>query len=428
MILENLSPKKDAKNGDRVYPRYGGQSLANVPHTVMNVLGLKAKGIPISRQYYAGKINLRGIKKVVVILLDGFGYKMWLDANSEPGFFRRLSEKGLLMPITTVFPSTTAAGITTISTGLEPGQHGLPEWVVYMKEIKLIINTLPFTMFVSEKRVDLGELNYNSKVLYKGNTIYARLKDAGVKAFAIIEKDLIGSAYTKLTKKGSTQFPFIKPTDGIIKLRELINSEKGPAYIHFYSDNIDKVTHVYGPFTEQSRSEIAAISHAFEQNLLRKVDPKAASETLILVTADHGHISVDPNKTVYLNDDRRLLKYLATDNGNKILPTGSARNVFLHIDKEYLTDAFEYLTEKFGGSAWVIYSKDAIKMGLFGTSKPRRRLVDRIGDIILIPNSNGLIWYEHVKGKKHELKGVHGGLSEDEMLIPLGMARLSDLL
>ncbi|EQD47968.1 type I phosphodiesterase/nucleotide pyrophosphatase, partial [mine drainage metagenome] len=203
-----------------------------------------------------------GIKKVVVILLDGFGYRMWMDSNSEPGFFNRLSSKGLLIPITTIFPSTTAAGITTISTGLEPVQHGLPEWVVYMKEIKLIINTLPFTMFIAKKRVHLGDLNYDSKILYKGNTIYAQLRSAHIRSFAVIERDLVGSAYTNLTKKGSEQIPFVKPTDGIIKLRELINSEKGPAYIHFYSDNIDKVTHVYGPFSEQSRSEIAAISHA----------------------------------------------------------------------------------------------------------------------------------------------------------------------
>ncbi|MCL5412896.1 MAG: alkaline phosphatase family protein [Candidatus Marsarchaeota archaeon] len=428
IILNKLAPKPNPEDGNRVYPEYGGQSLVNIPHMVMNILGVRTSGIPINKELYDNKISLKGIKKVVVILLDGFGYRMWLDSNSEPGFFNKLSSKGLLIPITTTFPSTTAVGITTISTGLEPARHGLPEWVVYMKEIRLIINTLPFTMFIAEKTVDLGELKYNSKILYNGNTVYMQMRQAHVNSFAIIEKGLIGSAYTNLTRKGSTAVPFIKPDDGIIKLRELIDSKSGPTYLHFYSDNIDKVTHEYGPFSIQSRAEIAAMSHAFDRNLLGEVSRAAAKETLIIVTADHGHIKVDPDKTVYLNDDRKLMKYLATDHGKKILPTGSPRNVFLHISPRYLTEAFEYLTSRFKGMAKVMYSRDAIRLGLFGNSDPVRRLRDRIGDIIILPDSDRLIWYEHMKGKKPTFRGVHGGLSADEMLIPLGMARLSDLI
>ena len=428
IILKNLAPKPNKSDNNRIYPMYDGQSLVNVPHTIMNILGVKTIGIPINKKLYGGKIDLKGIRKVVVVFLDGFGYNMWLDSNSEPGFFNKISSRGLLIPITTAFPSTTAVGITTVSTGYEPAQHGLPEWVVYMKEIKLIINTLPFTMFVSKKKVDLEELKYNSKILYSGDTVYLQMKRAHVSSFTIIEKDLIGSAYTSLTKKGSTTMSFVKPTDGAIRLRELINSKHGPVYLHFYSDNIDKVTHEYGPFTTQSRAEIAAMSHILERNLLNGVDKTSAEETLILVTADHGHIKVDPNKVIYLNNDKKLMKYLALDHGKKILPTGSPRDVFLHISPRYRSLAFNYLKTKLRGEATVIYSKDAIKLGLFGRSKPTKRLLDRIGDIILLPNSNGLIWYEHVKGRRHKQKGVHGGLSADEMLIPLGMARLSDLL
>ena len=137
---------------------------------------------------------------------------------------------------------------------------------------------------------------------------------------------------------------------------------------------------------------------------------------------------VDPNKVIYLNNDKKLMRYLAIDRGNKILPTGSPRDLFLHISPRYRSLAFNYLKTKFRGKAKVIYSKDAITLGLFGRSKPVKKLLDRIGDIIILPNSNGLIWYEHMKGRKHRQKGVHGGLSADEMLIPLGMARLSDLI
>ena len=85
IILKNLAPKPNKSDNNRIYPMYDGQSLVNVPHTIMNILGVKTIGIPINKKLYGGKIDLKGIRKVVVVFLDGFGYNMWLDSNSEPG-------------------------------------------------------------------------------------------------------------------------------------------------------------------------------------------------------------------------------------------------------------------------------------------------------------------------------------------------------
>lgn len=428
MILKNLEPDIDDNEFKFLYPKYDGQSLPNVISTAMQVLGVDNGKTPIKKEFYNEHIGLDGINKVVVVALDGFGYRLWTDYSNDKGFFGRIAKDGLLIPITSVFPSTTAAAITTINTGLTPLEHGLPEWILYMREIGMIINTLPFSAYMSEKYTSLMDLGVDSKILYDGSTIYEKLSEEGVASYTITTKGISESAYTRLIKRGSIGNSFIHPSDAVIKLRHILESEKGPAYMNIYMDNIDSATHNYGPFTEESRGEIDSISNIFKTQLLDKIGSKAAKETLVIVTADHGHTSADPSRTAFMNDDRKLAGFLASDKGSKILPTGSPRGVFLHINKEDIDEAQQHLSEKFKGVAKVVKSKDAIAHGFFGTGKPHKKFLDRAGDLLILPKDHEAIWYEHIKGRKPHYLGVHGGLSKNEMLVPLGMARLSDII
>ena len=428
VILKNLEPGFDDKKFQFLHPKYDGQSLPNAISTAAQILGVDTGKVPIKKELYKDHLGFEGISKVVTIALDGLGYKMWVEAGRDKGFFGRIAKNGVLMPITTVFPSTTAAAITTMNTGLTPLEHGLPEWVLYMHEIGMIINTLPFSAYMSERYKSLLDLDVDSKILYDGVTLYEKMNDAGIHGHTITGRHLAESAYTRLIKRGSTSHPFVYPDDGVIKLRHILESDNGPAYVNFYTENIDSSTHTYGPFTEESRGEISSISSIFKMQLLDRINLKTAKETLVMVTADHGHTSIDPTKMAFMNDDMKLAGFMASDKGGKILPTGSPRGVFLHINQSDIDDAQLHLSEKLGGMAKVIKSKDAIKDGLFGNGKPHKRFSDRAGDLIILPRDHEAIWYEHIKGKKPHYLGVHGGMSKNEMLIPLGMARLSDLI
>ncbi|MDE1859559.1 MAG: alkaline phosphatase family protein, partial [Candidatus Micrarchaeota archaeon] len=423
MILENFEPKLDNKEYGEVYPRYNGQSLANVPHTLMKLLGAKTNGIPINEKYYA-KLDASGIKKVAFILLDGFGYKMWMDSWKNPGFFNTMSKKGIVLPITSVFPSTTASAVTTANTGLTPIQHGLPEWQIYFHEIKMIINTLPFTPYYPQLTQSLTDKGIKSSILYNGKTIYEQLARQGVSCTSITNRVIANGLYTKIIKKGSKQASFVKPTDGVLKLKHIIESERKRAYVQLYIDNIDASTHAYGPFSEESRAEINSISNIFEKQLLEKIGKRAAEETLVVVTSDHGHSRINPSSMVYLNNDRKLTELLAIDGGKKILPTGSPRDVFLHIKKGQIETAVSYLQDRFSKVDDVMTTTQAIEMGLYGMGKPNKKFMDRVGDVLILPKEGESIWYEHIKGKKYKLIGVHGGLTKNEMLTPLAMARL----
>ena len=425
MILKKLEPA--ANDDGEIFPLYAGQSLANVPHTIAKLLGVKPYGIPISDELFGGRIDTKGIKNIVLLLFDGLGYNMWLDAK-QSGLIKNISNRGIVLPITSIFPSTTAAAITTINTGLSPAEHGLPEWILYMKELGMLIETLPFAAITKKGKRSLSKSDTNPNILYKGKTIYQAFARHGIESFTLSNRSIINSIYTKLMKSGSTSIPFVGVSDSAIRLRQLL--EKGGThrkYVHLYLENIDAVSHSYGPFSEESRAEIKSVSDAFYYNLVEKANKKMADETLVIITADHGHTKVDTKMVHFIDDDKKLKGFLANGQKGKILPTGSPRNVFLHIKEGQLDSAYEYLSGKFADTARVMLSSEAVDMGLFGNSKPSRRLLDRIGNMIIFPNDGKALFYPYSNDRKLEYVGLHGGLSRNEMLIPLGMARLSSL-
>ncbi|HKN39236.1 MAG TPA: alkaline phosphatase family protein, partial [Acidimicrobiia bacterium] len=95
---------------DLVRPDYAGASVSGV---VPALLG------PEPAPWLPGCVS--GARAVVLLVLDGFGWRA-IDAARS-----RLPELGRLEggPITTVVPSTTAAALTSISSGLAPASHGM---------------------------------------------------------------------------------------------------------------------------------------------------------------------------------------------------------------------------------------------------------------------------------------------------------------
>ncbi|MGB9915577.1 MAG: alkaline phosphatase family protein [Candidatus Bathyarchaeales archaeon] len=100
-------------------------------------------------------------------------------------------------------------------------------------------------------------------------------------------------------------------------------------------DTLDTIAHAYGPYSYEYEAELSTIVYVLNRELVEKIDPETASETLILVTADHGTVNVDPHETFYLNYIPSVLGNLKYgENGKRILPVGSPRDVFLHVREE----------------------------------------------------------------------------------------------
>ena len=96
--------------------------------------------------------------------------------------------------------------------------------------------------------------------------------------------------------------------------------------------------------------------------------------------------------------------------------------------KEFLYPSLKnLLAEKIGSKAMVVETKDAIKDGLFGLGDVGKEFFERVGNLLILPYRNETVWFEHYKNRRVTLHGHHGGLNEEEMLVPLAITQLDKL-
>jgi len=409
---------------DFFYPCYTDKCISNIPGTVLDLFGVKTKRkLPIEIDTQTGEAN-----KVVVFVLDGFGYNQFLRSYSDNKFLVNLAEKGEVFPVTSVFLSQTTNALTTLNTGLTPQEHGLFEYYLYLKEVDRIVSTLSFDPLGSKRRHELIDMGFKSNLLFNGNTIQNTLREAGVKTFVHIYTAYAYSPYSTVLFDGSTIVPNLKTSDLVVNLRKTLEKENGPAYYFVHLSNLDTISHEYGPQSIEYCAELSTISYILQKELVEKIDQKTAKETLLLMTSDHGGVNIVPQDTTYLNCFPQVVENLQFGKGGeRILPTGSPRDVFLHVKEEKLKETQDLLTQKIGDKAKVVQTKEEIKTGLFGLGDVRSEFVDRAGNLLIMPYKNETVWFEHFKGRRFNLLGHHGGLTKDEMLVPLAITTLNNL-
>jgi len=427
MIFEEAgaSIRRQSGDVDFLYPCYEENCISNIPGTILDLFDVKNKRPQLPNKVVSGNGE---VDKVVLFVLDGFGYNQFLRCYRDHKFLRVLAEKGEVFPLTSVFPSQTTNALTTLNTGLTPQEHGLFEYYIYLREVDSIVNTLRFEPIGSKKRNGLVEKGYNPNILFKGNTIQNMLKEAGVKSFTHIYATYAYSHYSKLLFANSTVIPSLKSSDLIVTLKKKLEQEKEPAYFFVHLSNLDTISHEYGSNSYEYSAELSAISYLLNKELVQKIDAETAKQTLLLMTSDHGVVNIVPEDTTYLNGFTDVLCNLEQGKtGKTILPTGSARDVFLHVKEEKLSETQKLLTEKIGSKAKIVEIRDVVNKGLFGQGKITREFVNRAGNLLILPYRNETVWFEHFTDIRYNPIGQHGGLNEEEMLIPLAVTKLSDL-
>ncbi len=409
-MIHNEIKRRYKQEKDLIFPDYEKYCLSNVSPTIEKILGLKTKRPTI-------QVTAKS-EKVVLLLLDGFGFSQW---SFQHDLVEAFTKVGDIFPITTVFPSTTAAGVTAVHTGLTPQEHALFEWYMYFNEYDMIIATLPFVSEFDKKR--FTKINPNPKILFKQETIYERLKREGIKSYIFVSEKIVKGAYSKLVHKGAIPVPYHNISDLFMHLKQkLILPEK--AYYFLYYPEIDSLSHQYGPLSESIDYEKNLVFTALKQ-FVEGLPANIAKNVTLIISADHGQIRTD-KRTVLLNKYHWFDKILKkSKQGRLIQPYGSMRDVFIQVKPEKLEETKERLGKL---DAEILDVKEAIKNGLFGLNKASKEFTERAGDIIILPRKNGMIWYKHSKAEDINFLGMHGGLTQDEMLIPLAVINLNELL
>lgn len=372
------------------------------------------------------KMHLDGIKNVVFFLIDGFGAKQWEIYKAHYGVLQKFEQEGYLNKLDSVFPSSTPVALNTLHTGgLLPAEHGLIDWWLYVEEIDKIIATLPFAAMGCEERDSLLKIGANSSILLDSPTAYEQFEERGIKTRTFILKDYIQSVYTKAACKGSELIPHQDISGLFATLSEqLKKSQERPSYNFVYWGGIDAAGHNYGPDSREYKQTVNEYFTAFEDFLAKAQEIK---DTLFVISADHGQVKVDPNKTIYLDSIVGLFElFRVSSQGNPTLPWGGPREVFLAIKDGRQSEALDLLQEAAGEHLELLGSKTAFEAGLFGQASANHpNLKSRIGDVIVLPKGRQTVWYHHPGAEPFGPKGHHGGLSDAELKVPFGLLRLN---
>ncbi|MDR1991990.1 MAG: alkaline phosphatase family protein [Nitrososphaerota archaeon] len=413
---------QSAKENSFVYPQYHQNCISNIPKLILHLLGVQGSNSnPLKSHVTIGD----KYSKIVLLVIDGFGFSQFQKHLPQNRFLSALVAKGTISSITSVYPSQTTNALMTLNTGLTPQEHGVFEYFIYLKEVG-VIDALRFERVGVEQK-NLSAQGFSPSLMFRGKSIHRMLKDNAVQTFTHMQASYASSVCSKLIFDGSILVPAQRTTDLIVNLRKnLERSNEGYFFVHLNS--LDAISHEYGPKSEQFTAELSVITYLLQKELVEKIDTKTAKKTLMLITADHGAIDINPKSTMYLSRTQKPLTYRKRGKNRKcIMPTGSPRGIFLHIKEEKLEKTKENLTYQIGSIAQVLKTDDAVKAGLFGIGEAPCEFFERAGNLLVLPYDKETIWFSNPEGRKITFLGQHGGLNSEEILVPFAAVDLDAL-
>jgi predicted AlkP superfamily pyrophosphatase or phosphodiesterase len=236
-------------------------------------------------------------------------------------------------------------------------------------------------------------------------SIHARLRERGIASYVIEPEMFRSEAMTRMHAAEASYVGYVLPSSMGVRLRGLLEAPR-PSYVYAYWSGIDTVSHLYGPHSEEAAMEAAL----FDLDLRRALGDRDPGDTLVFLTADHGHATTDPDKMLDFVGDEELRALLRNP------PAGEPRLVFLHTDRPKEVRA--YVDRKWPGLVTLLDRDELIDAGLFGRGDPMvaRR---RIGEVVALLDRDLSASIVKVEGQTIRHRGSHGGMTADEMRIPV---------
>lgn len=377
-------------------PNYKDGSIVNLMASLEKAMG----GDPMYNPLKLLNPDELSSKNIVLLMLDGLGYE-WLRKHGKKSTFT----KHLKGKITSILPSTTAACVTTFSTGVAPQQHAITGWFMYLRELGIVSAILPFV--TREGRIPLKA---NARSFFDQSVLAERIEG---NKYNLLPEDLVEARVTAVLARKAKLLPY-KGLQGYFKeIGRVVELRKKRKLIYAYWPEFDSLCHHYGTKSKEVLSHFKELDKGFS-SLLSALE---GTDTTVIVTADHGLLDTPKSKVILLENHPKLAETL-------VLPLcGESRWVYCYVYPKKAKQFEQYVKKHFRERCWLYKSKNLVKRGYFGLFEPNKKLFDRIGDYILVMKENYAI-KDFVPGEPRRIhKARHGGVSKEEMYVPLIVAQ-----
>lgn len=371
-----MSKVTDDVQLEPIVPDYGG---ANVRGIVPAILG------PVSwRQSLPDWMPemLSHADQIVLLVLDGLGWdQLQSHAHIAP------SIAGLDgRPITSVAPTTTATALTSIATGLTPGEHGVIGYRVVLGGE--VVNMLRWTHDGADRRRSQPPRDVQRYPAFLGETIPV-----------VSPAELCFSAFSEAHLRGARPVGVRATSSLPLEIRRELAD--GQRFVYAYYGGVDRIAHERG-FGEFYDAELRDADRLVA-DVLAVLPPGAA----LLITADHGQVSVGDNIVMPTPD---LLSCVS-------MQSGEGRFRWFHARRGARDDLLAIAQQDFADTGWVRTKEQLIDEHWFGpTVSPP--IAARLGDVAVVAREP-VSYHDPADSGPFELVCRHGSMTAAEVYVPL---------
>ncbi|TDK24135.1 alkaline phosphatase family protein [Arthrobacter crusticola] len=368
-------------------PAYGAGTVGEVLTSAAACLGLggfgNALGLPPSR-------------RVCVVMVDGLGLSQLKKRGGHAPFLRSHLEGARTLG--SAFPSTTAASLASLGTGLPPGLHGMVGYDVLDPAQDKVVNMLGNW----DDGVD--------PVTWQPHPTVFERAARDVPVVTVSQPRFADSAMTRAALRGGS---FLGAGTLQARVRGAAEQLAGAdtMLMYFYLNDLDKAGHRHGCASTDWTDRLEDLDSAMK-SLARQMP----ADTLLLLTADHGMVDVAEGQRFDYSARPALVDGIAHT-------AGEPRMVHLYFEPgldaagpERLRAAWQ---EAFGRQAWILTRGEAVAAGLFGPTVDAS-VLPRIGDLLVAAREPiALFDTRRTSASALEVIGQHGSMTRAEREVPL---------
>lgn len=337
------------------------------------------------------RVGLPDGQRWVVVMVDGLGWDIVLPELADTPYLAEVI--GDAQRIVAGLPSTTAASLTSLWTGLPPGEHGV---IGFSFEVA--------GQATSAKYPDVVVPLFLRRPLPLPVSWASRLVDAGVALTWVIPPEHVRSGFTAMLA-GRARLIGLEAAATANRVQAIVAASQAlrPSLTYVYDGRLDHAGHAHGVRSPAWRTQLGLIDRFLAD--LRQALP---DDVRLVVTGDHGMIDVGPA-------DRLVIDQLPDLARDVRLVAGEARCRYLYADRP--AGVVQRWADRLGDQAWVLTRAEAIDQGLFGPVVDPV-YADRIGQVVVVARGPQAYLSRRFPAE-FALTGFHGAASAAERFVPL---------
>ena len=374
-------------------PDYDGCSIVNLMSSIAGSFSIQNLYHPL-RDHPLPELDQA--RNVVLLIMDGLGYD-YLQRYGKKSFL----SKHLKGSITSVFPPSTGPAITSFFTGVAPQQHAVTGWFVYLQEYGILSRILLFSNVIDNSIIGVNP----SDVIDQR----PHFRDLGSRYHIVLGDYIIDSVFTRHMAGSAKRHGYSDLPDMFAKVRGIVEKGTERTYTHVYWPELDSISHFLGSESNEAKDHLID----FDDALATFIDSIRDTDTVVIVTSDHGFNDVEVDNIIYTRNHPVLTESLS------VPLAGDTRTRYCYV-KPFRVEAFErYVTDELEGCCELRRSAELVKEGWFGLFEQNQKLSGRVGDYTLLLNDEFAMMNCYPGSEPPLLRGHHGGVSSDEMNVPL---------